>query len=129
MIRKFFKRIRIQRQKRKHLIPVYRRDVLEYAIKTPWNKRKGVCGLLKSSLQYYGFRNEHITTQVFPLHDIDNADEFRSASDNFCGLYWWPRGDFRKNSGRMKYLLWLYEQYRDNDEDLRTMNFKIEQYE
>jgi len=56
---------------------------------------------------------------VFPLFTIQNAMQFDAlnrSSNTSVGRYyfWWPRDDWSPDGGRMQFLDWLIEQYKEN---------------
>lgn len=91
-----------------HWIPVYRKDILEYAKDIDKKGFRGLCGLIEFVLIRFDIVAE------FPLFNEDNALLFDADIKH---LYWWKRGDW--SGGRMEFLNWLIEQYEDDKEDLR----------
>jgi hypothetical protein len=57
--------------------------------------------------------------KLFPKLSRSNAYDFHLNEDD--DGYWWVPGDWK--GGRMQFLDWLIEEYRDDKEDLR--NIKI----
>lgn len=57
------------------------------------------------------------TKYYFPLFTRENA----SAFDANAELYWWPFNEWIPGKGRMAFLEWLIEQYKDDKTDLRTL--------
>ena len=91
---------------------VYRRDILEYALKH--NHEEGVCNALWKSIFYYDL---NLTIgKYLPLENLNNAKRFGAElRDNGC---WWPLGDW---TNRIKYLKWLLEQYKDDKTNLKEL--------
>lgn len=91
----------------------------------------GLCPLLCSALRSYGLLEDDIYFSVnmdalkkfFPLYTHDNAVEFDAWRDKpMSGCeFWWPPFVWDDSSGRMRFLNWLIEQYKDDDTDLRTL--------
>jgi len=74
-------------------------DALLHFKLPPYN---GICDTVK----YY-----------FPLFTRKNASAFDANGE----LYWWPCGEWIPGKGRMAFLEWLIEQYKDDKTDLRTL--------
>ena len=91
---------------------VYRKDILEYALKH--NHNQGVCRALWNSLHHYGLYIN--TNRYLPLANFSNAKIFNARSRN--DGYWWPLGDW---TNRTKYLKWLLEQYKDDKTNLKEL--------
>lgn len=109
----------IIKQIQKYLFPktlkcVYRKDILEYALKYN-NKAKGVCFALWDSLSHYGM--VHNITLYLPLANLNYARRF-GANVTYDG-YWWPKGEW--NTGRLDFLKWLLEQYKDDKTNLKKL--------
>lgn len=107
----------IIREIQKHLFPktlkcVYRKDILEYALKH--NHNKGVCRAIWDSLYHYGLNR--FINRYLPLANAHNAKKF-NAEFRYDG-YWWPLGDW---TDRIKYLKWLLEQYKDDKTNLKEL--------
>ena len=91
---------------------VYRKDILEYALKH--NHNLGVCLALYRSLLHYGFIIS--IYKYLPLATFNNVKNFK-AEPRHDG-YWWPLGDW---SNRIKYLEWLLEQYKNDKTNLKEL--------
>ena len=98
-------------------LTVTRKEVLERAKKY---KNYGLCYAINRALIYYKltFSTDYdIIKSIFPLFKIDNA--YRIAKANPFKDYWWPKGEW--NTGRMDFLNWLIEQYKNDKTDLRKV--------
>jgi len=94
---------------------VYRKDILEYALK--YNHNLGVCYALWRSLEHYDiYENIGMIGMYLPLANLHNAKNFKAES--IQDGYWWPLGDW---SNRTKYLKWLLEQYKDDKTNLKEL--------
>lgn len=107
----------IIRKIQKRLFPktlkyVYRKDVLEYALKH--NHNKGVCRALWDSLSHYNLGS--YINGYLPLANFNNAKKF-NARLRYDG-YWWSLGDWKN---RTKYLKWLIEQYKNDKTNLKEL--------
>ncbi len=92
---------------------VYRKDILEYALKH--NHNQGICIALWGSLYHYGL---HISrNRYLPLANFSNAKRFNARSRN--DGYWWPRGKW--DTGRLDFLKWLLEQYKYDETNLKEL--------
>lgn len=113
--------------------PVRRIDVLE-SVKSEVKACKdfryfaGLCPLLCSALRSYGLLDYYDMSypvrmysleKFFPLYTLDNAVEFGAKLDGY--MYWWPHFKWDEEGGRMRFLNWLIEQYKDDETDLRTL--------
>ena len=87
----------------------------------------GLCPLLCSELYSYGLYDGNVFLQArmdalkkfFPLYTHDNAVEFGARREE--NMYWWPPFVWDEASGRMRFLNWLIEQYKDDETNLRTI--------
>lgn len=109
----------IIKQIQKYLFPktlkcVYRKDILEYALKHKHNT-KGVCFALWDSLSHYGIVNN--INLYLPLANLNNAKRFGAKLRN--DGYWWPKGEW--NTGRFDFLKWLLEQYKNDKTNLKCL--------
>lgn len=91
---------------------VYRKDIIEYALKH--NHSAGVCRALWESLRHYDI-NININ-KYLPLATFDNAKRFRAIQ--LSSGYWWLFNDW---TNRIKYLKWLLEQYKDDKTNLKKL--------
>lgn len=81
-------------------------------------KRAGLCYSIQEAMAYYGLPIVSISelTSYFPLFTRSRAFSFGARS---CRAFWWRYGVW--DTGRMDFLNWLIEQYRDDKTDLRTI--------
>lgn len=86
----------------------------------------GLCSLLCSELHSYGLFDSngyaammYSLKKFFPLYTFYNAIAFGAQLDEY--LYWWTPFKWDEEGGRMRFLNWLIEQYRDDETDLRTL--------
>lgn len=116
--------------------PVRRIDVLESAkseVKSfdDYTCFGGLCSLLAEALRYYGILLDGMSfcgrmdelKKFFPLYTHDNAVKFGARSGEQMSEYtfWWPSFVWDEEGGRMRFLNWLIEQYKDDETDLRTL--------
>lgn len=92
---------------------VYRKDILEYALKH--NHNKGVCHALLSSLERYGLRPN--IQRYLSLVNFSNAMKFKAEYRG--DGYWWPHGEW--NTGRLDFLKWLLEKYKNDKTNLKKL--------
>lgn len=90
----------IIREIQKRLFPkklkcVYRKDILEYALK--YNHKSGVCNSIWCSLLHYGLDTN--INRYLRLSNLHNAKRFGAESTD--NGYWWPINDW---TNRIKYL-------------------------
>lgn len=92
--------------------PIYRVDILRYVKYI--ERFSGLCHSLFVALTRC---NVSIITATppFPLMDRENAKPFNARS---LATYWWPAGDW--TGGRMNFLNWLIDQYKDDKTDLKS---------
>ncbi len=97
--------------------PIYRVYILEYA---KYNHKfcDGSCIAIDVSLLINLETKFHIPKipQLFPKFNINNAIPFGAYEK--IG-WWWRPHDW--DGGRMAYLDWLIEEYKDDKEDLRKL--------
>lgn len=98
--------------------PIYRVDILRYVKYI--EQSLGLCHSIHFALFCC---NIHVPTEVeptvsrfFPLMDRKNAKPFNAHSR---APHWWPAGDW--TGGRMDFLNWLIDQYKDDKTDLRKL--------
>lgn len=103
-------------------LPVTRVEILTYAKrlaeKHP-DRYLGLCLLIQDSLRFYGITTQCYTTEeryYFPLYTRQNAFCFGATKDT---AYWWHPCQW--NTGRMDFLDWLIEQYKDDKTNLRKL--------
>lgn len=131
----------IIREIQKHLFPktlkcVYKKDILEYALKhhkyTFGENYNGLCITLIKSFNHY---NINISTlriiYYLPLFNINrailfninraisfNVEQYYFGKINYT-YYWWPKGEW--DTGRLDFLKWLLEQYKDDKTNLKEL--------
>ena len=94
--------------------PVTRVDVLR---KAKSYKGPGLCLAIQQALLYYGlYPVRWSLSKTFPLFTRENAKRFGGDPSR---LYWWPIDEW--NTGRMDFLNWLIEQYKNDNTDLRKL--------
>lgn len=78
----------------------------------------GLCSALSASLDdYHIYKNYTKLKYYFPLFTYENAQKFGA---NGCPSgYWWDEKDWK--NGRMEFLNWLIEQYKDDKTNLRNI--------
>ena len=105
--------------KKKENCPNYvtRVQVLTFAREHRANA-EGLCALLRGALRYYGIYF-YEAEEVFSLFTNKNARLFNAQSAHIDD-YWWP--PFEWNTGRLQFLDWLIDQYKDDPTDLTTLN-------
>ena len=100
--------------------PLRRADVLkcakEYACLSICT---GICHAINMALRHYGIElNDayfHLG-RIFPKFTRENASEFGASQTS---AWWWEPDVW--GGGRMAFLDWLIEYYKDNNEDLRKI--------
>lgn len=93
--------------------PLYRVDILR-CVKYI-ERHSGLCSSLYFALTHCNV-SINTATYPFPLMDRKNAVPFNAQSFT---AYWWPIGDW--TGGRMDFLNWLIDQYKDDKTDLRKL--------
>lgn len=102
--------------------PIYRRDILKYALKH-YDEELGMCAAIQNALWKYGM------TKGVSLSGVNNIfGRFFNkeiAFSNFNAysnltLYWWST-DRDGWKYRKRYFKWLIERYEHDDEDLRYL--------
>ena len=97
-------------------LSITRVDVLEMAKSF---RMSGLCFAILCALNYYGIHKTDSycdLTKIFPKFTRENAIPFGATEE---GIYWWRT--FRWECGRIDFLNWLIEQYKDDKEDLRKI--------
>ena len=100
-------------------LPIYRVDILKYALKHKEYHKFGICNAIQRTLCDVGIFPEFFyceKTKFFPELVYDKAVRFGASGI----MYWWPEGDW--DSGRADFLKWLIEYYKYDKKDLRTIN-------
>lgn len=96
-------------------LPVTRVEVLEHAKELQVTcKYPGLCHLLNSALIDYEIWWASPST-TFPKFKEEYAKHFGASYHG----YWWERG--RWDTGRLEYLNWLIEQYKDDKTNIRKL--------
>lgn len=101
-------------------LPITRVEVLEYAKELQSTRQyPGLCLLLEDALSAYEIWP--FASTVFLKFNIKDARAFGAYEYAYSkkGGYWWERGDW--NTGRLKYLNWLIEQYKDDKTNIRKL--------
>lgn len=101
-----------------NLRKIKRVDILRKA-KSSTYRKTGLCSAIRCALEYYGLSSLSWIddlSEVFPLFTRGNAKRFGA---DLILVYWWPIGEW--NTGRMDFLNWLIEQYKDDNTDLRKL--------
>ena len=94
-------------------LPVTRKEVLERAKKI---KNSGLCYSVINALYNYGLHSPHPLKNYFPKFMRENALQFGADKR---GDWWWEPEIW--NTGRMNFLDWLIEEYKDDKTDLRKL--------
>lgn len=106
---------------------IYRKDILEYVLKHHkyifGGNHSGLCISILNALNHYNITTSFKKLEViFPLFDYSYANTLFGAishhGDPFM-TYWWPKGEW--NSGRLDFLKWLIEQYKDDKTNLKEL--------
>ena len=93
-------------------LPVTKVEVLKRAKKYRFN---GLCHAISKA--HSDYKVDWISHSIiFPRFNRYEAIRFGAHRSN---AYWWEPGDWK--SGRMAFLNWLIEQYKDDKEDLRKI--------
>lgn len=100
--------------------PVHRVDVLK-RVRT--HHDLGLCYSINDALLHFkvpSYNGNGVCDNAkhyFPLFTRENATAFNVTGE----LYWWPCGEWIPGTGRMAFLDWLIEQYKDDKTDLKTL--------
>lgn len=97
--------------------PIYRVDILRY-VKYNHELCNGLCSAIDVSLDINLGTKFCIQKkpQLFPKFNFNNAIPFGASEKS---AWWWRPHDW--DGGRMAYLDWLIEEYKDDKEDLRKL--------
>lgn len=104
---------------------VYRKDILEYALKHHkyiyGKNHGGLCISIIYALQHYGINAYPMKLKTFiPLFTNNNAILFKATNHNDASMvYWWQEGVW--DTGRLDFLKWLLEQYKDDKTNLKKL--------
>lgn len=122
--------------KRLFFRPIYRVDVIDWAIKHH-KKYEGVCMALYDGLKHAGIKKRPIpfpegntswmvltindVFEIFPAHNYANAHHLFNARNLRFENYslWWSSRDW--DGGRLDYLKWLREQYKDDKTPIKSI--------
>jgi hypothetical protein len=75
----------------------------------------GLCKVLRYSIAFFGHYIPTIVMHRYlPLFTFENAKKFGANGDK--RWYWWK--PYEWDTGRLDFLNWLIEQYRDDDTNL-----------
>ena len=98
--------------------PIYRVDILRYVkyIKQRSGLCESICSALFRCNIYMPTEIEAAVSRFFPLMDRKNAEHFNAL---YHTGYWWYADDW--TGGRMDFLNWLIDQYKDDKTDLRKL--------
>ena len=95
-------------------LPVTRVDVLEYATELQATRYyPGLCALLDDALEHYDIYS--FVRVIFPKFQEEYARHFGASYHG----YWWER--FNWGTGRLDFLNWLIEQYKDDKTNIRKL--------
>ena len=107
-----------------HNEPIYRVDILR-AVKYNYRglRGDGICTSISKMCRIHLKQNASLrdmnykeTKNLFSKFSRSNAHDFHLDGDD---AYWWRPGDWK--GGRMQFLDWLIEEYKDNKENLRNI--------
>ena len=99
-----------------HYLPVYRKDILEYAYENHENYI-GLCYLFKRSIEKFNCDSSYGKCDpsfLFNAFSIKNAKQFGAVDKG----YWWPMWNW--STGRLDFLKWMMDYYENDKEDLRN---------
>lgn len=94
-------------------LPVTRKEVLKRAKKL---KRAGLCFSIDRALIDYEIYSNHLLITYFPKFKREEALKFGA---NKSDAWWWEHDVW--DTGRMDFLNWLIDQYKDDKTDLRKL--------
>lgn len=99
--------------------PLYRVDILRYVkyIERRWGLCYSIYSALFGRYTHTSVAIGFTVSRLFPLMDRKNAMPFNAHPLN---AHWWPVGDW--TGGRMDFLNWLIDQYKDDKTDLRKLS-------
>ena len=102
-----------------HYLPVYRKDILEYAYEHH-EGYIGLCYLLKRSIDAFNCTSadddRHTDLSfIFNTFNLKNAVRFGAEDKG----YWWPMWDW--STGRLDFLKKMIDYYKNDKEDLRNL--------
>jgi len=94
-------------------LPVTRKEVLERAKKV---QKTGICYSIIDAFEDYGIPKHYYLSVYFPKFVKRNALNF--GADRLR-IYWWKPDVW--DTGRMDFLDWLIEEYKDDKTNLRKL--------
>lgn len=94
-------------------LPVTREEVLKRAKKI---KISGICYSLITALKDYGIPYNRLLREYFPKFTRENALQFGADNEN---VWWWI--PYVWSTGRMNFINWLIEEYKDDKTNLRKL--------
>ena len=97
-------------------LPVYRKDVLERT-KIFHNNYYGLCEGLRENLSYFNIPYIHYVNICVYIPKFKTNVEFFNG--NSLSDYWWRSKDW--TTGRLDYLNWLIDVYKDDKTNLRKL--------
>jgi len=99
--------------------PIYRVDVL-MAVRENHSRYKCLCNAIACTLRPLTglYPSIEFIQYYFPLFGGRKVFDF-GAYNNHESCYWWPVGDW--STGRLDYLDWLIEYYKNNKKDIRKL--------
>lgn len=110
--------------KRLFNLPVYRYDLLRYALHH--DHRLGICNAVRGALVRAGLDEEisdvddnGISIQyphILPKFTYTNAQQFNGGF--YHRAYWFPLGDWKK---RKEFIRWMMNEYKDDKTDLKKL--------
>lgn len=101
-------------------LPVYRKDVLE-RVKLFHDKYRGLCEGIFKNIMYFNLKTNIRCNDI----NVEYIPKFKSNVKNyniniiFLGGYWWNKNVW--TTGRMDYLNWLINEYKDDKTNLRKL--------
>lgn len=103
-------------KKRLSFLPVTRYEVLQYAKELQaTHAYKSLCSLLGYALMDYDIYYPRPIEIIFPKFKEEYAKHFGAS---YYG-YWWERD--RWDTGRLDFLNWLINEYKDDKTDIRKL--------
>lgn len=94
-------------------LPVTRKEVLKRAKKL---KRPGLCFSIDEALRDYGINLDYPFMKLFPKFEREEALNFGAEKED---AWWWEHDVW--DTGRMDFLNWLIEEYKDDKTNLRKI--------
>lgn len=107
-------------------LPIYRKDILIWT-KYYYTTYEGLCCAIESSIRdliHVYNRPQHLIPLFSPyvvriFHEKHGVDI--RPTQYIYGLYWWEPHTWELNGGRLGFLNWLIEQYKDDKTNLRKL--------